>query len=183
MASNGSIANTSGIVDNGTLIFDRSDALTQAGAISGTGHVTQNGTGSVTLTGTNTYTGQTTINSGTLVVGDGLGNGSIATTSAIVDNGTLKFNRNDNITVAQVISGSGQLIQDGNSTGVLTLTKNNTYTGQTMITSGTLIVGDGEANGSIATTSAIVDNGTLKFNRNDSARGSNRSVCCTITDD
>jgi autotransporter-associated beta strand protein len=163
--TNGSIANTSGIVDNGTLIFDRSDALTQAGAITGTGHVTQNGTGSVTLTGTNTYGGLTTINNGTLVVGDGGTNGSISNTTGIVDNGTLVFNRSDSNTLSKIISGSGNLSQNGS--GVLTLTATNTYSGITTVNNGSLVIGDGGTNGSIANSSNIVDNANLSFNRSD----------------
>ena len=52
---------TGNIVNNAALTFDRSDALTYAGVISGTGAVTQSGTGTLTLTGANTYTGTTTI--------------------------------------------------------------------------------------------------------------------------
>ena len=100
-------------------------------------------------------------------MGDGLGNGSINSTSDIVDNGTLKFNRNDAISLAKVISGSGNLIQDGNASGVLTLTGNNTYTGTTTITSGGMVVGDGASNGSIFASSDIVNNANLTFNRSD----------------
>ena len=91
-----------------------------------------------------------------MIVGDGLGNGSISTTSAIVDNGILKFNRNDTITLAKEISGTGQVIQDGNGSGVLRLTANNTYTGTTTIISGGMIVGDGATNGSIFSSTDIV---------------------------
>ena len=51
-------------MDNGALAFNRSDTLSYAGVISGTGSVTKSGTGTLTLTGTNTYTGTTTISAG-----------------------------------------------------------------------------------------------------------------------
>jgi autotransporter-associated beta strand protein len=67
---------TGNVTDNGTLIFDRSDAVTFGGVISGTGTVQQNGTGTTVLAGTNTYSGGTNIASGTLVAGSGTPFGS-----------------------------------------------------------------------------------------------------------
>ena len=43
------------VVDNGTLAFNRSDTLTYAGKIYGTGGVTQAGSGTTVLSGSNTY--------------------------------------------------------------------------------------------------------------------------------
>ena len=59
------------VTDNGTLAFNRSDAITFGGVVSGTGSLTQLGAGTTTLTGTNTYTGGTTISAGRLQLGDG----------------------------------------------------------------------------------------------------------------
>ena len=81
----GSVAGN--IVDNGALIFNRSDALTYGGVISGTGSLTKSGAGTLTLTGANTYTGGTTISAGTLQLGNGGTTGSVA--GNIVDNGAL----------------------------------------------------------------------------------------------
>ena len=39
------------MIDNGVFVFDRSDALTYAGNISGTGSLVKNGAGTLTLTG------------------------------------------------------------------------------------------------------------------------------------
>jgi autotransporter-associated beta strand protein len=64
--SSGSIA--SNIVNYGTLTFNRSDASTYAGVVSGTGTLTKSGAGALTMTGLNTYTGATTINAGSLVL-------------------------------------------------------------------------------------------------------------------
>jgi autotransporter-associated beta strand protein len=55
---------TGNVTDTGVLAFDRSDSVTFAGVISGTGSVSQIGTGTTILTGTNTYSGGTTISSG-----------------------------------------------------------------------------------------------------------------------
>jgi autotransporter family porin len=59
------------IVDNGTLVFNRSDTVVYAGAISGTGALVQQGTGSVVLSNVHTYSGNTTVNAGSLVLASG----------------------------------------------------------------------------------------------------------------
>ena len=64
----GSLA-TSGVVDNATLAFNRTDtALNFSTAISGTGGVSQAGSGLTTLSGANSYAGVTTITAGTLAI-------------------------------------------------------------------------------------------------------------------
>ena len=71
---------TGNVTDNGSLIFDRSDSITFAGNITGTGSVTFNyGVGTVTLTGTgSTYSGGTTINAGVSINnGSALGTGKV----------------------------------------------------------------------------------------------------------
>jgi autotransporter-associated beta strand protein len=118
-----------GVVDNGALVFNRSDTFTVINAISGSGSLTQAGTGTLILNSSNTYSGTTTINSGgTLQVGPGGTNGTLGSGN-IVDNGTLNFNHVDNISISNIVSGSGGLGQIG--AGILTLTGANTYTGGT----------------------------------------------------
>jgi fibronectin-binding autotransporter adhesin len=58
------------VVDNGTLVFDRSDSVIFTGTISGAGGLTQAGTGTTILNGTNTVSGLTTVAAGVLEVGD-----------------------------------------------------------------------------------------------------------------
>ena len=152
---------TGDVSNNGTLVFNRSDAVTYAGAVSGTGTLTKAGAGTLTLTGTNTYTGGTSISSGTLQIGNGGTSGSIL--GDIANSAVLAFNRSDALTYAGVISGTGSLTQAG--TGTLTLSGTNSYTGGTTISSGTLQIGNGGTSGSI--TGNVLDNGTLTFNRSD----------------
>ncbi|NIK87129.1 autotransporter-associated beta strand protein [Rhizomicrobium palustre] len=158
--ASGSIAGD--IVNNAALAFNRSDAITFAGAISGTGTLTQAGSGTLVLTGANTYTGGTTISAGTLQIGDGNTSGSIA--GDITNNAALIFNRSDAITYANVISGTGKLTQAGS--GTLILTGTNTYSDGTTVSAGTLQIGNGSTSGAI--TGNVVNNATLAFNRSDS---------------
>ena len=105
----GSVAGN--ILNNAILAFNRSNALTFGGVISGTGAVQQNGAGTTILTADNTYTGGTTINAGTLQLGNGGTAGSIV--GNVLNNGALAFNRSDAVTFGGVISGTGALQQNG----------------------------------------------------------------------
>lgn len=70
-AGNGGASGTLGsgnVIDNATLAFNRSDLLTVANNVSGSGVVNQTGTGTTVLSGANTYAGQTTVSAGTLLV-------------------------------------------------------------------------------------------------------------------
>jgi autotransporter-associated beta strand protein len=129
---------TGNIVDNGALIFNRSDTVTVPALISGSGSVTQAGTGTTILTGDSSYAGGTTISTGTLQLGDGGTSGSIV--GNVANSGSLVFNRSDTLTFPGVISGTGTVSQIG--TGTTVLTADNPYTGGTSITAGTLAVGD-----------------------------------------
>jgi autotransporter-associated beta strand protein len=77
---------TGNVIDKGTLAFDRSDAYTFAGQISGNGAVVQSGAGALTLSGANTYYGGTTVNAGTLIVdnANALGVGNVTVTGGIL---------------------------------------------------------------------------------------------------
>jgi len=72
---------TGSVINNGTLSFNRSDALTVGNLISGSGSLTKQGAGALTLTGANTYAGGTALNAGRLVVGSNtaLGTGTLTT--------------------------------------------------------------------------------------------------------
>jgi fibronectin-binding autotransporter adhesin len=158
--SGASIDGTSDVTDNGSLIFNHSDAVTFSQVISGIGDVTQTGSGLLLLTGSNFYTGATIIGAGTLQVGNG-GSG-IGSTSGVTDNGSLVFNHADSVTFNPVISGSGSLAQTGS--GLLILTGANTYKGATFVNGGTLEIGNGGNGASIGGTSGVIDNASLVFN-------------------
>jgi len=104
------------------LIFNRSDALTYDGNISGAGSVRNDGAGILTLTGSHTYNGPTTVAAGGMII-----NGGTATASAVT------------VASGAVIGGSGTIggnlnLQDGALFGfdttntAFTLTLNGTLT-------------------------------------------------------
>jgi autotransporter-associated beta strand protein len=122
---------------------------TFSGIISGTGGLTlqvSSGYSPFTLGGANSYSGPTIINAGELRVGTGGTNGLLGT-GPIVNNSILSFSRSDTFTVANVISGSGTLIQAGS--GTLILTGPNSYSGGWQVgtgtATGTLRVGNANA--------------------------------------
>ncbi len=117
--------------------------------------------GTLILTNNNTYTGATYINAGSLQVGAGTALGSIASSSAILDNGALSFNRPDTATVGGVVSGLGGITQLG--IGTLTLTANNTFKGKLLVNSGTVQLGNGGTAGSISNAVSALDDGSLVF--------------------
>lgn len=143
------------VANNGSLILDRSDSLMLAGAISGTGTLNQIGSGTAVLTGTNTYTGGTTISGGALQLGNGGTSGSLL--GDVTNNGTLVFDRSDDVTFANVISGSGGVVQAGSGATVLDGVQ--TYTGTTTIDAGSLFV-DGSINSSVMVNTAGTLGGT-----------------------
>jgi len=162
--TNGSIVAGSGIADNATLAFNVVGNQSCGNVISGTGVLTKSGAGTLTMTGSNAYTGATTISSGTLQIGDGTTDGSIASSSGITNSGALVFNVAGSQSYGHVIGGTGTLNKSGS--GSLIFTATSTYTGATTINSGTLQLGDGTSghDGSLANTVSIVNNGSLVYN-------------------
>jgi fibronectin-binding autotransporter adhesin len=133
----------------------------------------KNGTGTQVLTGNNTYTGPTIVNSGTLQIGTGGANGSIASTSEVKGSaGTLVVDLNLSGTFGKNISGGVAITQAG--TGTLTLTGTNTTNGLTSVTStGTLIANAGLGGGA-----AVSGSGALTVN---GGIGGNATVTSTGT--
>jgi fibronectin-binding autotransporter adhesin len=64
--SSGAITSSSGIVNNGVLAFDQSNAVTYANSISGSGSVYQIGGGTTTISSAAGFTGPTVVSSGAL---------------------------------------------------------------------------------------------------------------------
>ena len=157
------------IVNNGALVYDRSDSVTVSNQMSGSGSFTQDGSGTLVVTGDNTHTGTNYINSGTMQVGNGGGTGSLGA-GPVVNNSALVFNRNNTLVATNQISGSGTVTQDG--TGRTVLAGNNTHTGTNYINNGTLQVGNGGSSGTLGTGN-VVNNSHLAFNRADTMVVSN----------
>ncbi len=93
----GSIAGTGGVTNNGALVYNLFGSQTLSSyAIGGSGSLTKLGPGSLAIATNNLYTGGTTIGAGTLQIGIGGSVGAIGSTSNVLDNGALIFNRSDN---------------------------------------------------------------------------------------
>jgi len=155
----GSIAGN--IVNDGNLIFNRSDTVVYDGSISGVGSLTQLGTGTTILSASNTYSGATTIIDGILQLGDGVQNGTIE--GNVSNAGTLAFNQGITSIFSGLVSGTGDLVQKG--PGHVILTGDNTYTGTTTVALGrNLQVGNGGSSGRISDT--VSNSGNLSFVHN-----------------
>jgi len=113
----GSVAGN--IVNNANLSLSRSDNYSLGNTISGMGSLVQNGADNITLTATNTFTGTTTINSGSLILGNPLAleNSTLNTNGA----GTLSFGSLTSATLGG-LSGFGNLALTNNASGTVNLT-------------------------------------------------------------
>ncbi|MDL2275382.1 autotransporter-associated beta strand repeat-containing protein, partial [Desulfosarcina sp. OttesenSCG-928-G10] len=143
--------------------------------------LTKAGNGTLILTATNTYTGGTTVNAGTLQIGNGADTGSIANTGGVTvaSGAALAFNRSDAITYGGVISGGGSLIQQG--TGVLTLSGANTYTGDTTVSAGTLKLESDLAGSDVTVTSAKLETAAVTVKSLTANGGSTVTPTGTLT--
>jgi fibronectin-binding autotransporter adhesin len=176
------------VATSGTIAFNRSDASTYGGVISGTGSLLKQGAGQLTLTATHSYTGLTTIAGGTLALAaanaladstrvsiatgaalklTGFSDtiGSLTGTGAVVlGSGTLAVGAANvtgfNATIFYgSISGAGGLTKVG--TGDFQLSGTNTYAGATTITGGTLTLRSGSA--LPATTPVVISAGATLY--------------------
>ena len=165
---------------NGTLTVNASGDITLATGVNGTGiagagGMIKVGTGTLYLTGDNSYEGGTTINAGTLQIGNGgsagtLGSGNVTNDSSLV------FNRSDSAySVGNAISGSGSVVNNG--TGTITLSGANTYSGGTSINAGTLSVSDvNDTNGNIGTGSLTIDGGSTLYYTGSGTSSTGRTI-------
>lgn len=126
------VLKTSGVTNNASLVFNRSNAYDYVGSIAGTGTLTQAGGNTLTLSGSNTYTGNTNVNAGTLLVSgsiDPTGTVSVASGASlsltgssgpisVAAGGSLAHNgSSSSVTVA----GGGSFSGEGSITGDLNL--------------------------------------------------------------
>jgi len=108
------------VINEGALVFNRSDDTSFIGFIDGSGSLTQAGSGKLTLSFENTYTGLTTVAAGTLditggVAGDAavqggatlMGSGSVAGTVTVADGGTLSGAQGAGLTMGGLSLSSG----------------------------------------------------------------------------
>ena len=163
--NDGSIANTSGITDNGTLIYDLFGSQIYHGIIGGaSGTLRVNGPGTVILTNASTYGGGTTINAGTLQLGTGTsGNdGTVAGAISIASNASLVFDYFGSPTVANAITGIGSVTKIGAGTVMLTNT-GNTFSGGLNVSGGTVQVA-AAGFGASGSNVGVLGSGTIRVN-------------------
>ena len=125
------------VTNNGALVFEQGDGATHtvSGAISGTGSLTENATATVVLGANNSYSGPTTISAGTLQVGTGTASGSLGSTSAVTNNGTLVLDQSGSVSFPYSVTGSGTLAVLGSATVSLAGSSLD-YQGNTYISNG-----------------------------------------------
>ncbi|MFM9818067.1 UNVERIFIED_CONTAM: autotransporter-associated beta strand repeat-containing protein, partial [Spiribacter pallidus] len=110
--------------------------------------LTKQGGGTLKLTANNTFTGDTTIEAGTLQIGDGGPAGALGSDSIkIGDGATLDIRRSDSYTLSGDITdtagtpSTGGSVAIDSSGGTITLSGNNSYSGGTTVTAGVLKAG------------------------------------------
>lgn len=153
------LANTVVVGGESTLDTGTGNA-TLSGTVSGSGSDTsldilhKTGTGSLLLTGAVSL-GSVNIDAGTLQVGNGGSNGSLA--ANVVNNGTLVFSRADNTSFDGVLTGAGSISKLGGANLQLT-GDSSAFAGSTTVSAGSLQV-DGSLGGSLTFASGTTFSG------------------------
>jgi autotransporter-associated beta strand protein len=147
-----------------------SAVCTITGAVNlGPASLTEDGTGTIVLSSvSNLWTGGTTINSGTLQIGDGGNDGSIGN-GAITDNGTLTYDTAASFTMTNQVSGGGAFYQSGPGRMVLQGGPLNNLSGAIHITgSGQLQLSNNESltSGSLVIGATQADTNRLELTGN-----------------
>jgi autotransporter-associated beta strand protein len=107
---------------------------------------------------TNHFALGTLVSSGTLQIGDGGATG-VLPTGPLTNNATLAFHRGDDITIPNVLDGTGYVRKNG--ANILTLSAANAHTGGTLVSAGTLKVAHNAALGSIGAITTVSNGATL----------------------
>ena len=162
----GAITTTTGA----TITVNTSGNSTYSGVISGPGALVKSGAGILTVDGNSTFTGGTTISGGKVQLGvmgssGALGSGDILLSTA---SNFLVFNRSNNFTFSNLITGAGKISKNGANTVILTA--NNTFTGGiSSFFGGTFQIGNGGTTGSVGTGQIDIgySNVNLNINRSD----------------
>jgi len=164
-STTGALSTSSSITNNGTLAFNRSNAVTQgtdfASVISGTGAVIQNGTNTLTLSGSNTYTGLTTVTAGVLQVSNSAGLGGTAggtvvnasfnsTLGTSLDLNGVSIGSGESLTMA-----SGSLSTDSRATLRTVGTTTNTWAGGVLLTGSKLVQFNANTGGQLTISGAV----------------------------
>lgn len=183
--TDGTIAGTSGVTNNGALVYNWTTDHTAAYAITGTGTLTKQGVGILTLTGAGTFSGGTTISNGTIAL---TGTGALGTGAISLASGTLLDNLS-NYALAAAVSGSGQIrstggVVSGNFSGFTgTFTHNSSFASSSFSTTTAtsrdaayvIAQAQGSSQGLIATTpgDSTLELGSLAGVANSLFRGGN----------
>jgi fibronectin-binding autotransporter adhesin len=150
---------------NNVITTDSNVTATLSSALSTGAGITKAGLGTLIFNTAQGYTGGTTVNGGTLQLGDGTNNGSVALN--ITDNSVVAFANGTSLIYGNVISGGGSVVVSG--PGTLSLSGQNSYSSGTTVSGGTLALG---ASNTLPTTGAItVNGGTLDLAGNTQTAG------------
>lgn len=190
------LGGTGGLTNNGTLIFNRFDASTYSGIISGTGVIMKQGAGTLTLSGVSISPSAVvmdrslTVQAGTLeILGSGTGSlyvgnsgtGTLSVSGGTITNATCYLGaESSSVGAATISSGtwtnSENLVVGRSGIGTLTITGGLVTVGGTLSNGpygtidlrpgGAIQIGMGSTTG-VLDVSSLVNNGTLTFNRAD----------------
>jgi fibronectin-binding autotransporter adhesin len=126
--ASGTISNSAGIINNGTLNVNLSGSFGYPGVISGSGQLVNQGGGKTILSGNNTYSGNTLVTAGTLALGAG---GLITNSAAIIlsSGATLDVSARTNYALngailpnGQILAGTGTVLGSVNANGACVIT-------------------------------------------------------------
>ncbi len=140
-------------VHDGSADIDAQISALISGGSASNSPLNKTGEGTLSVTEQNTHFGDTNVNAGTLMIGNGGTTGGVSQNSlniTVASGSTLAMNRSDIVsqgsnTLKVAITGEGGFSQTGSGTTALTLA--NPYSGDTTVSAGTLRLGNAAAIG------------------------------------